>query len=117
MRQLLKGFVGTGILFMAKAFFNGGKLQIDPDDHQLTFQDYCSLPWSWSVSLVSRSGRSYSSCKPTWLSQAVSEVSFLAICSHNKAEILRYGRSSVRKVYENLDPRFSHRVPDRIRMR
>lgn len=22
--QLLKGFVGTGILFMAKAFFNGG---------------------------------------------------------------------------------------------
>ena len=27
--QLLKGFVGTGILFMAKAFLNGGKLR-DP---------------------------------------------------------------------------------------
>jgi amino acid permease len=25
-QQLLKGFVGTGILFMAKAFFNGGEL-------------------------------------------------------------------------------------------
>jgi hypothetical protein len=37
--------------------------------------------------------------------------------SYNKAEILRYGRSSVRKIYENLDPRFSHRVPDRIRVR
>jgi amino acid permease len=24
--KLLKGFVGTGILFMAKAFFNGGEL-------------------------------------------------------------------------------------------
>lgn len=23
--QLLKGFVGTGVLFMGKAFFNGGK--------------------------------------------------------------------------------------------
>jgi hypothetical protein len=37
--------------------------------------------------------------------------------SYNKAEILRYGRSSVRKIYENLDPRFSHRVPDRFRVR
>jgi hypothetical protein len=37
--------------------------------------------------------------------------------SYNKAEILRYGRSSVRKIYENLDPRFSYRIPDRIRVR
>ena len=102
---------------MAKAFFNGGKLQTDPDDPSA---DDSGLLFS-TVVMVSIAGISLWSFLLLMQAYMIVPGSFggesYEALSYNQAEILRYGRSSVRKIHENLDPSFSYRVPDRIRVR
>jgi len=102
---------------MAKAFFNGGKLEVVGNDLSA---DDSGLLFS-TVVMVSIAGISLWSFLLLMQAYMVVPGSFggepSGAMSYDKAETIRYGRSSVRKVYENLDPSFSHRVPDRIRVR